>query len=136
MTIVFVYGTLKRGHGNHGYLEQHRAPFLGTAVTGERFQMWGRGFPYIFPSAMPTAGRIRGELFRVNAACLRDLDRLEGNGHHYERRLIAVRDERGKVFHAEGYVSMRAPHPQEMFGTPDLEGCLSWPLAYVQRRRA
>ena len=42
---VFVYGTLKRGHGNHRELEG--ATFLGEAQTVDRYALHVQGLPMV-----------------------------------------------------------------------------------------
>ena len=102
---IFVYGTLKRGHGNHYLLEG--AEFAGTGVVYGRLH--GRGIPFLKPAprtvlaagtadfhadaarqaeeagcASPEPGRggwsrVRGEVYLVrDPAMLANLDRLEG----------------------------------------------------------
>ena len=128
-TTVFVYGTLKKGQGNNRLLVKHRAEFLGRAVTTTPFRMWGWGFPWIVRAEPtdPAAGYVSGELWRVNAACLEDLDALEGNGRMYQRQLIAVRDEAGRVMHAEGYVWLRNTDDGNAVAPRGDGRVLSWP---------
>lgn len=93
--LVFVYGTLKRGHGNNRLLRT--SDYLGKAVSVEKFRMLGgRGVPFVWPDAEGTQ-HIQGELFDIGepeiieeiyneaARTLAALDRLESNGFVYER---------------------------------------------------
>lgn len=87
---VFVYGTLKRGEGNHGLLEDER--FLGEAVTGCGFTMTTLGCPYVI---MVGNDVIKGEVYEVDDEKLVWLDRLESYvpgraGNHYDRVEIDV----------------------------------------------
>ncbi len=70
---VFVYGTLKKGYGNHRLLEG-RSQFLGDAVVPGK--LYGFGLPgYV----MGDEGKVHGELYSFeDPAVLRDLDWLEG----------------------------------------------------------
>lgn len=70
---VFVYGTLMRGHPNHGHLRG--AAFLGPHVTGPAYTMLHLG---VYPGVR-RGGRtaVHGEVYRVSPAMLARLDRLE-----------------------------------------------------------
>jgi gamma-glutamylcyclotransferase (GGCT)/AIG2-like uncharacterized protein YtfP len=74
--IVFVYGTLKRGGSNHGHLAGQI--FLGEARTVAGFTLYSLGdYPGLVADATDQAG-VTGELWAVDAACLEQLDILEG----------------------------------------------------------
>jgi len=76
MTRVFVYGTLKRGGGNHHYLAGQQ--FIGTARTPPGYALHSLGnYPGMVCSPADTAG-VTGELWAVDDACLERLDELEG----------------------------------------------------------
>lgn len=77
---VFVYGTLKRGYGNHRLLE--KASFVGNA-TIKGFVMFDMG---AFPGIMSGKGIIHGELYNINDSILESLDRLEGYNSMYPER--------------------------------------------------
>jgi gamma-glutamylcyclotransferase (GGCT)/AIG2-like uncharacterized protein YtfP len=84
MTRIFVYGTLKRGGGNHAYLAGQQ--FLGTARTAPGFTLYSLGdYPAMVRAPDDTAG-VSGELWAVDAGCLQRLDELEGVAERlYER---------------------------------------------------
>lgn len=85
---VFVYGTLKKGYGNHRLLKD--AAFAGRAVTNDRYAMLDAGFPVL----MKAGGERRnvvGELYKVDQATLERLDRLESKGRMYDRVAIQVK---------------------------------------------
>jgi gamma-glutamylaminecyclotransferase len=87
MTLVFVYGTLKRGGSNHFLLSRQK--FVGTARTRTGFTLYDLdGYPGMVAEAAAAEG-VAGEVWSVDAACLDELDRLEGT----EEGLYA----RGKV---------------------------------------
>ncbi len=91
--LVFVYGTLKSGFRNHGYLHDNDAPSVridrGGAETSEKYPMFARSIPYVLYH--PGAGHhIRGELWKVSSQTLLILDRLEGHPDAYECRLITA----------------------------------------------
>jgi gamma-glutamylcyclotransferase (GGCT)/AIG2-like uncharacterized protein YtfP len=86
--LVFVYGTLKRGHGNHHWLAG--APFLGDAELPD-VVLHDLG---PFPMAVPGEGTVIGEVYRIDAAALARLDRLEGFPRLYDRQLLSLSDGR------------------------------------------
>ncbi len=75
---VFVYGTLKKGFPNHArYLSD--ANLLGTFRTRERYRLVLNGERFS-PCLLAGAGqgrRVLGEVYAVDLAGLRELDRLE-----------------------------------------------------------
>lgn len=85
-TLLFVYGTLRRGGPNHERLA--RARFVGAATTAERYALFVDGIPFL--AASPAVHRVRGEVYAVDAETLAELDRLEGHPRWYERRPVAV----------------------------------------------
>lgn len=89
MKRVFVYGTLKKGHGNNRVLGN--STFLGEAITcADGFFMYTNGgFPYVLRNG---SFFIKGELYEVTSdEVLRGLDRLEGYPSHYDRILITAK---------------------------------------------
>jgi gamma-glutamylcyclotransferase (GGCT)/AIG2-like uncharacterized protein YtfP len=80
--LVFVYGSLKAGHYNHGCLDG--GTFLGRRrLIGAHLHDLGS-----YPMAVFTPGSeavIHGELYSVDAAGLARLDRLEGYPGYYDR---------------------------------------------------
>ncbi len=84
---VFVYGSLRRGQGNHGLLDGAR--FAGEAETLPRWAMLDLG---AFPGVVPGCDRVRGEVYDVDAATLAALDRLEGHPRFYRRRPVELAD--------------------------------------------
>lgn len=87
-TLVFVYGTLRRGEPNHRLLA--RAAFVREARTAAAYELVDLGpFP-----AMVTGGAssIVGEIYAVDARVLADLDRLEGHPRFYRRTAVTLDD--------------------------------------------
>lgn len=83
MYYVMVYGSLKKGFGNHHLLS--RSEFVGNAVTKDsHFSMISLGsFPGVFDEG---SNKIKGEVYFVDEMTLRSLDRLESEGSFYSRR--------------------------------------------------
>ena len=92
---VFVYGTLKRGCGNHHVLSNYSAELIGEAVVHTGFTMLHLGaFPGVVHKS--DGGPIIGELYEVKEGePTAALDRLEGAPEFYHREMVEV-DCRGK----------------------------------------
>lgn len=72
---LFVYGTLKRGGCRAHHLRGQE--FLGTARTAPKYRMYNCGeYPGLVEAedGLP----IEGELWRIDEACLKKLDEVEG----------------------------------------------------------
>ena len=99
MHLVAVYGTLKKGFGNHRLLAQSR--FVGEALTEPNFTLLHLGgFPGIVRSG-DTA--VSCEVYEVDDITLARLDRLEGHPTFYERQPLTVAID-GVDMPVEGYV--------------------------------
>jgi gamma-glutamylcyclotransferase (GGCT)/AIG2-like uncharacterized protein YtfP len=102
-----VYGTLKRGRGNHGVLGN--SVFLGEAVTvSKEFTMFDGGFPFVSDSFVDEDlnGSIVGELYETNdQRILSNLDRLEGVPYLYVKREIDVKTLDNITYQATIYVA-------------------------------
>ncbi|XWS62158.1 hypothetical protein CRYUN_Cryun07bG0187000 [Craigia yunnanensis] len=115
-TLIFAYGTLKQGHGNH-YLMQDLirkkdAVLLGAHVTHQPHPLviGPHGIPYLIN--LPGYGhRVKGELYSVSTRGLVNLDELEATSiGHYERLPIQVYDEKkgGVLVAAEAYFAHKS----------------------------
>lgn len=102
---VFVYGTLRKGYGNHRLLET--ANFVSNGTTKEKYTMFASGIPYVNKHIPNT--NIVGEVYEVNDKELVRLDQLEGydpSRHEeswYKRELINVITENGNSVEAYIY---------------------------------
>jgi gamma-glutamylaminecyclotransferase len=89
MSLVFVYGTLKRGDVRARALAGER--FVDVAVTQTRYRMFNTG---TFPALVEVAANglaIEGEVYDVSADGLRRLDDVEGVEEQlYTRRAIQL----------------------------------------------
>jgi gamma-glutamylcyclotransferase (GGCT)/AIG2-like uncharacterized protein YtfP len=88
--MMFVYGSLKFGYGNHDLIRHGNGVFIGEAVTVDS------DLDMLSMSAFPAVYRggnhqIAGEVYAVGNPCLVSLDRLEGNGHFYTREEVLVK---------------------------------------------
>lgn len=78
---VFVYGTLKRGQGNHRWVASSRF-VKEDSMAGWDLHDMGH-FPCVVrskPSAI-----VHGEVYQVDRLTMMSLDRLEGYPDHYDR---------------------------------------------------
>jgi gamma-glutamylcyclotransferase (GGCT)/AIG2-like uncharacterized protein YtfP len=84
MSLIFVYGTLKRGGTNHHCLADQK--FVGEARTAAGFCLYNVGsFPGMVHRADDHDG-VAGEVWEVSAECLAKLDELEDVAHGMYRR--------------------------------------------------
>lgn len=82
--LLFVYGTLQRGAKNHRHLAGQR--FIATARTTPGFELRDMGgYPGIVAHPDSPEG-VTGEVWAVDAAALRRLDRFEGVDQGLYRR--------------------------------------------------
>lgn len=90
-TIVFVYGTLKRGLWNNMLLAG--ATYLGTTKTTKDFDIYclGSDIPFLSHETRNDVKKsVSGELWRVDARTLAGLDALEGHPLTYTRTPITL----------------------------------------------
>ena len=92
---VFVYGSLRKGFGNHRLLENSK--FLGYGKTKEKYSLYADGIPYVVKEPLT---QIKGEIYQVDDETLHRLDQLEGHPEFYKRELIDVITEDGKTIKA------------------------------------
>lgn len=89
MEYFFVYGTLKRGFGNHSLLVDSKC--LGTGVTEEPYVMTQSGIPFVHKTYNAEPHPIQGEVYVVDDETVEWLDALEGHPDWYKRELVNVR---------------------------------------------
>ena len=102
-TLVFVYGTLKSGHGNNHILQDGDARLVGEARTLPVFRLYARYIPYLVPATVTHGLRVKGEVWEVDARTLERMDRLEGHPHMYTRTTVEVETDEG-FRQAEAYL--------------------------------
>jgi len=125
-TLVFVYGTLRRGGRLHGY-HMRAAEFVGRGrVYG--FGMYDLGS---YPAAVPTTNAtstLVGEVYEVDAEGLAALDQVEGVPRFYGRSTVTVVLDNGETCDAEVYSMPRPPRDSTRVAGGD------W-IAYVGPRK-
>lgn len=86
--LVFVYGSLRKGFGNHGRLKT--AEFIGYGKTvSNGWTMLDLGaFPGVVPGGKT---HIFGEIYRCDRECWDGLDSLEGYPSLYNRECVEVK---------------------------------------------
>ena len=106
LSLVFVYGTLKRGFGNHHIMAPVPPPssslsppsssFVSVARTVDKYPLFTDHYKIPYLLSIPgEGGTIRGELWSVDGPTLEKLDVLEGVASgRYVRTEIAVTEER------------------------------------------
>ncbi len=111
-TILFVYGTLKRGQMNNHFLVGQT--FLGEAETLPKYRLYGLGWhPGMVDDTNGLA--VKGELWRVDALSLAMMDEYEDHPNQFIRKVIEIRDYPGQVesYFFNGIVPAVAPSGSE-----------------------
>lgn len=93
MNKIFVYGTLKKGYGNHRFVEKSKFLNYGV-IKGYKLYHTPYGFPAIFKSN-DEEDFVVGEVYEVDEDTSKDVDMLEGyispnNKHNLYEKLCAV----------------------------------------------
>lgn len=84
-----VYGTLKRGRGNHALLGD--STFIGEGRTLEHLRMVTRGCPFLYSEEHELGNRVAVEVYEVLDPKVRArVDSLEGHPDWYRRQLIDI----------------------------------------------
>ncbi len=71
---IFVYGSLRRKQGNSHWMTN--AQWLG-AHSVDDYQLYSLGH---YPGAVPGEGTVHGEVYRIDASTLAELDALRTKG--------------------------------------------------------
>jgi len=103
-TLVFVYGTLKRGGSNHEWIAQQQ--FVAEARTMQLYRLYDLGgYPGMVRAEDGIS--IQGEVWSVDEAGLIKLDVLEDtDGGEYERVVVQLEGE-FSTQQVEGYIYLR-----------------------------
>jgi gamma-glutamylcyclotransferase (GGCT)/AIG2-like uncharacterized protein YtfP len=79
---IFVYGSLRRKQGNSHWMTN--AQWLGEHHV-ENYALYSLGH---YPGVVPGEGSVVGEVYRIDASTLSELDALRTKGGEYKRQLI------------------------------------------------
>tara|TARA_R110002153_G_scaffold220015_1_gene372515 strand:+ start:11198 stop:12262 length:1065 start_codon:yes stop_codon:yes gene_type:complete len=93
--LVAVYGTLRKGFGNHRLLSSAR--LLGAGQTIEQYAMVAQGIPYVASGHREEGHNLRVEVYAVDDATLKQLDQLENHPEWYQRKEIKISLDNGIV---------------------------------------
>ena len=107
-SLVAVYGSLRKGLGNHRFLTSSK--FLGKdVITG--FNMYSLGaFPYVTPTK--ESNTIVVEVYEVNDNVFLSLDALEGYPTFYDRMKITTKYGYAWIYFIKDY----GKHPKVVSG--------------------
>lgn len=84
---VAVYGTLRRGFSNHGYLSGSK--LVGSGKTVQKYTLRENGIPFV--NHTPATSQVVVEVYEVDMGQeLANLDRLEGHPQWYVRELTPI----------------------------------------------
>jgi len=89
-TILFIYGSLKRGQKSHHFLADQE--FRGEASTMPLYRLHGLGWHPGMVLDQDAGLDVQGELWAVDDATLAKLDEYEGVPSWFVREDVAVRD--------------------------------------------
>ena len=91
MTFVFVYGTLKKGQGNHRFMKTSK--FIeSVTVKGISLHIDKEsGLPFAMQNPQ---GKISGEIYEVDDKALSLMDRLEGHPKWYKRKQFNIKNKK------------------------------------------
>jgi len=113
--VLAVYGTLKRGYGNHN-AHLRNATYLGKALSCERLRMQSWGIPYVYRGDHVKGHNIEVELYLVESPKERQaIDDLEGHPDHYTREKAFFMDEDLNEVSAWIYYGNGEPDPKKAF---------------------
>lgn len=106
--LLFVYGTLRKGHGNHYLLEDCKQVSALASIRADLY-LSGR-LPMIFEGD----GKTYGEVYEIpDEATWRRLDGLEGHPTWYERREVdaEILPDKTLTFKVWAYFMNGGPYP-------------------------
>ena len=90
-TLLFVYGTLKRGLSNHHFLAGQR--FVGEAKTQPIYRIHHLGWHPGMVEMGEGGLEVEGEIFEVDEASLSRMDAFEEVPEHFVRRTVRLQGE-------------------------------------------
>lgn len=131
--LVAVYGTLKQGYGNNRYLQGKT--LVGTGRTKKHLTMINAGFPVIIDrkKSKKKQHQVRVEVYDIgdDQICLQNMDRLEGEGHMYHRRVTTILMDDGRKLECSIYIGddrwLQRYRPEDTHSFLRPSGHLVWP---------
>jgi gamma-glutamylaminecyclotransferase len=106
MTLIFVYGTLKRGNSNHHFLAGQT--FAGEARSAPGYALYDlAGYPGMVRQGADLEG-VSGEVWSVDDECLARLDALECTAAGLYRRETVPLGDPFSGQRVEAYIYLRS----------------------------
>jgi gamma-glutamylcyclotransferase (GGCT)/AIG2-like uncharacterized protein YtfP len=96
--LVAVYGTLRKGFGNHRLMST--ANLLDSGSTVDQYAMIAEGIPYVRSEVREDGHNIAVEVYAVDDSELLDMDRLENHPNWYTRKQVPIHLDNGLVVNA------------------------------------
>jgi gamma-glutamylcyclotransferase (GGCT)/AIG2-like uncharacterized protein YtfP len=113
--IVFVYGTLKREHGNHHVMERGKAEYVDNdEIRGLLFASPGRSsIPFL--KLTGEDAWVKGEVFKCSPELVQRLDSFEGHPRFYQRTEVKLRSGRMAFVYVYAEVPYAPPVPNNVW---------------------
>lgn len=86
---VAVYGTLKKGYGNHRLL--NNASYIGNGRTAEKYRLCVSGLPFLLDGKSDEGHNVKVEVYSCNPFEMYSLDLLEGHPRFYKRKRTDIK---------------------------------------------
>lgn len=113
--LLFVYGSLRQGLGNHHFLRDENVSYLGNFVTEPEWTMYSLGgFPALVDEGTTA---ITGELYAVPEAVYASIERLEGYPTFYQRKSLTTPHGEAEVYYITDL---------DRYGRDDVVKCGDW----------
>ena len=93
-SLIGVYGTLRKGMGNHDLIKH--TTYKGLAYTTEEMRLCVDGLPYLIEGEHPAGYNVELELYEMYQYSLSLVDELEGHPYFYERKKLDCITEDGE----------------------------------------
>lgn len=91
--LIFTYGSLMSGLGNHSVMVNAGGRFIKEARIKGILRAYCSAFPGAYaPEGGTKDTLIKGEIYEVDAQGLARLDTLEGEGHFYHRKVTTTEE--------------------------------------------
>lgn len=114
-TLVFIYGSLKKGFCNHHMLK--KAKYKCKAKTRKRYGMFqerNANYPYLIKQSNSCYHHVEGEIYEVKTSTtLKQLDIFEDAPEYYQREIIEIETTSGSIQKAQVYFMKEYNIPSE-----------------------
>lgn len=123
-TLLFVYGTLQKGHPLHHVLAGYDARFIAKCRTLDSFIMRNNGYPFVMREPENVLSRsVVGELYSVPIEAFERLDIIESA---YTREKVQVRDsDSNEIYETFMYIGRGNRSYLEVY--PHVDDTFVWP---------